>query len=539
MLAPNNPSAGVYTSENDNAISQRTFSVSTGVIVAETNRGPVGQRTRITTPTKLFNKFGLKNPQLSFGLNCAEDFLAESTSLYFTRVARNAKYAGLKVATVNNFATTLSLAQGFLDPAQVALTPADIMLVYAENPGEWGDTLYILLVPNVNNPEKNTFFFEIYEGDMTVPVERYECSTYYYKNGLGAQTFVEDVINAQSERVRVRFNWNHVAFSTNPEPDLINAIAGGPEDLSTGEKNGQMFGGTNGDKVTTGDIISNWDLYEDHEEVDVDIMINAGYTNEAIQLKMDEIASNRLDCIAILDAPADRVLADRIIDYRRNSLNLNSSSSALYTPHIMMRDTQNARSYFVPPSGKVAGVFAHTDNVAKSWFAPAGTKRGVLSSVSELSAYYDLGDRNALTENQINFVRELSGHGMVLWNADTLYSLKSPLNDIGVRRLLGILHRIVRFNQLSNTFKPNDTFLRSTIDRQMRDILEPIKRDRGLDWYDVVCDDRNNPDSLIANGDVVCDVYLDPTRYTKRIHLNAVIAKKGGIKFAESVVTRP
>lgn len=537
-LRPNNPSAGVYTSEIDVPGRSQPFSVSTGVIVAACNRGPVGQRVRVTETGRLKKIFGKKDPKVSFGLHCAEDFLQESNSLYFTRVAKNAKTAGLMIRTISNFADTVKLTQGMTDPTVVGFNESDIMLVYAENPGKWGDGLYVVMYPDVNDPDNEQFIFEIYEGDSTVPLERFGCTTFYKKSEDGSQLFVEDVINNLSDVVRVKFNWNHYQFTNNPEPVLINAIIGGPSDPLTGDNNGQFFGGDNGLTPTLGDIINSWDLYADHELVDVDILINSGYTDPAVLHKMNEIAQNRLDCIAVLDLPQNLARPDLAINFRREVLNMNSSSSALYAPYIKVRDTDAGRSYFIPPSGKIAGVFARTDRVAKSWFAPAGTNRGIITSVEELGFDYDLGDRNALTENQINFIRNMSGYGNVVWNADTLYALKSPLNDIGVRRLLAILHRIVRFGQLASVFQPNDSFLRSQITTDMNNMLDPIRTERGLDWYEVVCDERNNPDVYVANGDLVCDVYLDPTRYTKRIHLNAIVPKKGGIKFAESLIDR-
>lgn len=538
MLAPNNPSAGVYTSEIEVPDRSETFGVSTGVIVAATNKGPVGKRTRVTEIGRLRKLFGRIDPSVSFGLNCAEDFLQESNSLLFTRVVRDAKYAGILVRTVTNFSTAIQLTTGMADPNLVGMGDSDIMLIHAENPGKWGDDIYVIMYPDNNDPDGHQFFFEVYEGQSSVPVERFICTTFYKRNENGAQLFVEDVINNQSEILRVRFNWAHSAFTSNPEPVLINAILGGPLDELSGNRNGQLFGGDNGVQPTLGDIINAWDMYADHEIVDCDILINAGYVDPAVQHKINEIAQRRLDCIAVLDVPPEYGRTDRAIDYRRNVLNMNSSSSALYAPYVKVRDTNAARSYFIPPSGKVAAVYARTDNVAASWFAPAGVNRGIITSVEDLQYDYDQGDRNALTDNQINFIREMAGYGNVIWNADTLYAFKSPLNDIGVRRLLGILHRIVRFGQLRSVFQPNDTFLQSQIRQDMINMLEPIRTGRGLDWYDVICDNRNNPPAQVANGDLVCDVYLDPTRYTKRIHLNAIVPKTGGIKFAEQLLDR-
>jgi hypothetical protein len=534
-LAPNNPSAGVYTSENVIPEQIASTSVSTGVIVTAADRGRVGQRIFVGNKGDLRTKFGKNNPKLTKALNCAEHFLEESNALYVTRVARDSKYAGILIRTVSNFATTIKLSAGISDPTSVGLGEADIMLVYADNQGKWGDDLYVVMYPDVDDVDGHQFIFEIYEGTTsTVPAERFSCTTFYKKNDSGSQLFVEDVINNRSKLVKVKFNHEHFVFASNDSPLLVNAIIGGPFDPVSGQNNGQLFGGDNGLPITNGDLINGWNLYEDHEKVAVDILMSAGYTDLPILHTINDIAARRLDCIAVLDAPEILTDASDLVNFRRNTLNLNSSSAALYTPYLKMLDTDNSRSYFVPPSGKVGAVYAKTDSIARSWFAPAGLNRAILSGVEELGSVFKQADRNMLTQNQINFIIEKQGYGNVIWLADTLYASGGPLQDIGVRRLLAILHRIVRRAQLQSVFQPNDDFLRRKIRDDMIALLAPIRRDRGLDWYEVVCSRVNNPNDQIANGDLVCDVYLDPTRYTKRIHLNAIVPKKGAISFSET-----
>lgn len=536
-LAPQHPSAGVYTSENVIPERGAPLSVSTGVIVTAADRGRIMERTFLGDKGDLRQRFGRNNPKLTKALNCAEDFLAESTALYMTRIARNALYSGLLLRTVSNFVTPIKLSAGINKPSDVGFGPADIGLFYADNQGKWGDDLFIITYPDVNDIDNHQSIVEIYEGTTSsVPAERYSVTTFYKKNENGNQLFIEDVINTKSKLVKFRFNPNHVALASNPNALLLNAVIGGPSDPTSGQNNGQFSGGSNGDAITTGDILAGWELYEDPEKIAVDILMSAGYTQLPILHRINDIAARRLDCIAVLDAPEDITDASDLVNFRRNTLNLNSSSAALYTPYLKTLDVDNSRSYFVPPSGKVGAVFAKTDQIARSWFAPAGLNRGILSGVEELASEFDQGDRNILTQNQINFIIEKESEGTVIWLADTLYSSGGPLQDIGVRRLLAILHRIVRRSQLRSVFQPNDDFLRRTIRDDMIALLAPIKRDRGLDWYEVVCSTKNNTNDMIANGDLVCDVYLDPTRYTKRIHLNAIVPKRGTIAFSESFI---
>lgn len=49
----------------------------------------------------------------------------------------------------------------------------------------------------------------------------------------------------------------------------------------------------------------------------------------------------------------------------------------------------------------------------------------------------------------------------------------------------------------------------------------------GLYWFDVICDETNNPPAVTANGDLVLTAYFDPVMVAKRIKLTANITKTG------------
>jgi phage tail sheath protein FI len=227
--------------------------------------------------------------------------------------------------------------------------------------------------------------------------------------------------------------------------------------------------------------------------------------------------------------PSGSQEAVRCVDYRQNGLNLNSSWSAMYTSDLLIRDGDNGRNIYVPPSGHVAAMYAKLDRKG-TWLAPGGLKNGKLTGVLGVREEYKQGHLNMLAENQINPILVKSGNGVNIWGADTMYAVKSALNDIGVRRLLAMLHGSVRVNNLYAVFQPNDTYLRTQQRTSLENILEPVLKAGGLYWYDVISDSRNNSPQQEANGDLIIDVYLDPTRYTKRIHLNAIVPKTGEIQ---------
>jgi hypothetical protein len=538
MFATNSPSAGVYTAEND--LSQRITANATsiGAIVAASHKGPIGVPTLVVDNEDFRRTFGIKNPSMGYGHYAAEAFLEEANRLHFVRVARNTKYGGVIVHWDNNFSTTRHLPDGFDEPTDVTFSPDDVMLVHGVDQGHWNNDVWIQFFPNTNDPDNESFILQVFQGTSTVAVEQYEVTCFRKMSDAGQQLFVEDVVNNRSRYIRVRFNQSHRELANTARPVLINAIGGGINDPVNNELNGQLTGGHNGDPITTGDIIQAWDLFADIELIDANILINAGYSDPAIQLKMNEICETRQDCIAILDAPSDLQDTQNLIDYRRNVLNLNSSLCAMYTPDLRIRDTDNGVDLYVPPSGYVAAIFSRTDEQAAPWFAPAGLERGQVFNVQDVKHRYKQGHRNALEENQINPIRSIAGQGIIVYGADTMYAVASALNDIGIRRMLAMLHSAVQLNNLFAVFQPNDAILRARQRQALVGLLEPIRRGRGLYWYDVVCDERNNPNDVVANGDLIVDVYLDPTRYTKRIHLNAVVPRTGGLNATVELLDR-
>ena len=175
------------------------------------------------------------------------------------------------------------------------------------------------------------------------------------------------------------------------------------------------------------------------------------------------------------------------------------------------------------------------DQVA-SWLAPGGLNRGKLDFATDVRYRFKQGDRDVLVDNQINPIAIFEGEGIFMWGADTTYTTKSPLQDIGIRRLLAMLHASARANNLSAVFEPNDDILKQRQKSAMEAILEPIKTGRGLRWYAVTCDYTNNTAEDEARGDLIIDVFLDPTRYTKRIHVTAIVPPVGDIQYALQLI---
>lgn len=532
MLATKHTSAGVYSAENDRSERIATIGTSIGAIVGASHRGPVMQIGTVVDKEDFRSVYGKKDPRVSFMHHCAERFLTQSTRLKVIRVAIDAKYGGAFISTRQNFAVSRSLASGIDDASQAPMMLNDILFFYGRDQGTWNNDIEIVYYPDTSDPDGHTFIIEVYEGTSGIPAERHVCRTYEYRDGNGRQLFVEDVIGRDSKLINVIFNDQHPSYVNQPESLLVNAVG-----------SVKLAGGDNGKDIDMGDpasvsaLMKAWTMFNDWEKVDCNILINAGYSIPAIHIVMDQIARNRQDSIAVLDFPDDSQTAIDAVNYRQNTLNLNTSWSAAYIPDLLVRDDDNGRNIYVPPSGHVAARYAFTDRTG-TWLAPGGLTRGRLDGVLGVRESYKLGHLNMLAENQINPIRNLSGNGINIMGADTLYAVKSALNDIGIRRLLAMLHGSVRINNLFAVFQPNDSYLRTQQRTSLENILNPVLKAGGLYWFEVVSDERNNTPQTEANGDLIIDVYLDPTRYTKRIHLNAVVPKTGEIQSTVELLDR-
>lgn len=509
-----NSSAGVYVKEID--LSQRIAAASSSIaaVVGESVIGPVGERTLTTSGKNFRSLFGNADASLTFMHYCALAYLEEGNRLYVTRVAPGAIYGGAVTSFRNEMNSSESYSEGLADPAIYDFMPEDLFTVYGANPGAWNDNLSVYIYPNTKTDD-GTFFVDVYQVGLNRPIESFLVYLDFRIDGYGVQINIEENINKRSNYIRIKQNYEHTELLRNPKRTFINAL-----------NVVQLAGGGNGTKATSSDIINAWELYRDPEQLDINMLINAGYTVPAIQLHMDAICQDRMDCMAILDVPSTQQRVADALNYRRNELMLDSSYSAMYVPdYLILDETQDIKLY-VPPSGHVAAAYARTDNEYDLWWAPAGMNRGRLN-VLGVRHVYNQGDRDTLVDSQINPTRVIQGAGIKIWGADTLQTMASALSNVSVRRLMMFLEKSLSLAALYSVFDPNDEILQSQLVELCERFLKPIKEGRGLYGYGVICDSTNNTNETRAAGDLILDVYVDPTLPMKRLHFTAVVNKTG------------
>ena len=143
-------------------------------------------------------------------------------------------------------------------------------------------------------------------------------------------------------------------------------------------------------------------------------------------------------------------------------------------------------------------------------------------------------DRDQLYQSRVNPVVTFPGEGTVLFGDKTLLSKPSAFDRINVRRLFIFLEKAIANAAKFQLFEFNDAFTRS----QFVGIVEPFLRDvqggGGIQDFKVVCDDSNNPSSVVDRNEFRGDIFIKPSRSINFIQLNFV-AVRSGASFSEVV----
>ena len=273
------------------------------------------------------------------------------------------------------------------------------------------------------------------------------------------------------------------------------------------------------------------------EEVDVSLLI-AGDISAAEANKVVSVAENRKDCIAFVSPVASTIgsytsSVDIFTAIKAYKTTVGSSSYGVMDGNAKYQyDRFNDRFLYVPLCGDIAGCCVRTDNTKEPWYSPAGYDRGRINNIVKLAWNPSKDYRDSLYNISVNPVVTFQGSGAILFGDKTLQTKASAFDRINVRRLFNVLEKTIATAAKFQLFEFNDAFTRA----QFRQLVEPFLREvqgkRGVTSYAVVCDETNNPASVIDQNQFVADIFVAPARSINFIRLNFV-ATPTGVTFAE------
>lgn len=81
-------------------------------------------------------------------------------------------------------------------------------------------------------------------------------------------------------------------------------------------------------------------------------------------------------------------------------------------------------------------------------------------------------------------------------------------------------------------FDQNTSATRSSFANIVNSYLRSVQGGRGITQFRVICDDTNNPDSVVQSNEFVCDIFVQPVNTINFIQINFV-SVAGAAGFAE------
>jgi len=212
---------------------------------------------------------------------------------------------------------------------------------------------------------------------------------------------------------------------------------------------------------------------------------------------------------------------------------------AVYYPSGLSSDL-SGNTIMVPPSHMALRTYLYNDNVAYPWFAPAGTRRGLVSNATDIGYVdYTTGEfvrtgvnqalRDTLYQNKINPITIIPGIGLVVWGQKTRDPNTESLDRVNVARLVNYIRTIFASAGNAFLFEPNDKITRDQFAAILNRALNDLVAKRGIYDYLVVCDTTNNTPDRIANNQLYADVAIEPTKDVEFIYIPIRLFNPGDI----------
>jgi hypothetical protein len=561
----------------------------TGAIVINSRWGTVEERVKISSEAELVEKFGSPDSATTFSFHQANFFLKYSNALQTVRVidttAKNAVSTTGQTAAATPPAEVVKNETSFL--SQQSAMDSDLHTFIAKYPGALGNSLQVSMCPhsaadsafttwayknefdaapgtsdfatknNATNDEVHLAVIDKtgkFTGVQGTLLERYAFVSLgsNAKNADGTTNFVKDIINERS-----KFVWMN-NFDSDMKNTLGSKAAAGTTidsgdnfTKTTGVKNTDIdYNFTQGVDVaslTTANVLSGYDLFEDKDQVEIDFIIAPRTTTRAANTTIvnDLVAtaqSLRKDCVVVASpAQSDIVNVTSTSDIVTNIVATadtftKSSYLVMDGNYIKVYDKYNDQYIEIPAASSTAGIMAATDLNRAPWFSPAGSRRGQYLGITSISFTPTKPQRDTLYKAGVNPIANIPGAGVILFGDKTKLARPSAFDRINVRRLFLVLERAIGRAAEQVLFEFNDEFTRAEFVNIVEPVLREVKGRRGITDFRVVADATNNTPAVIDRNEFIASIFIKPARSINYVTLNFV-AVRTGVDFEEVVGT--
>ena len=216
-----------------------------------------------------------------------------------------------------------------------------------------------------------------------------------------------------------------------------------------------------------------------------------------------------------------------------------SNYAAAFYPSCQTNDL-SGNTVVAPASHMMIRTILRSDAASYPWFAPAGTRRGVVDNATAIG-YIEAATgefqqlavgqavRDILYARNINPITFIPGVGITNFGNKTTTAVTTALDRINVARLVAFLRgRLEEIGKLF-LFEPNDEITRNQIRNTVESLMIDLVAKRALFDYLVVCDLSNNTPARIDRNELYVDIAIEPVKAIEFIYIPLRIKNTGEI----------
>jgi hypothetical protein len=568
---------------------------STGAFVGKFRWGPVQERTLVADESGLVSVFAAPDTSNAVDFISAASFLKYSNSLYVVREATDSAFNAssshvVGIEGVDSSGMVLQIRnRDHFDTLNLGVVgTSNTGSFVAKYPGELGNALAVAFCPagdsafgawdyagafdqsagtspylsSINESSTNDEM-HVAVVDRTGAISGTKgtvLETFPHVSMLkgastpdGTPNYISDVINNKSNYIWNSYFGDDSAFgsahdnfghmigetaSVDSAQDYAVPLAGW-----TNAKSLVTLGrGTDGSAIGTGEYSTGFDLFEDVETVQVDMLIAPAHANKTdgntVVNDLVAIAKGRKDCVVTTSPDKAAITGTTPVTSTTSFASGCTRSSYLVVDNNWFKvyDKYNDQYIQIPANAGTAGLFAGTDAVAAPWFSPAGQRRGNYLGVTDILSNPNKTQRDTLYKAGVNPIANIPGAGVILFGDKTFESRPSAFDRINVRRLFLVLERQIALAAKNVMFEFNDEFTRAEFTNIVEPLLREVQGRRGITDFRVVCDETNNTPAVIDRNEFIASIFIKPARSINFVTLNFV-AVRTGVEFDEVVGT--
>lgn len=367
------------------------------------------------------------------------------------------------------------------------------------------------------------------------PAEVFYGTTYDVADSNQNSLFIEDVVNGVSKFIYIKANKNN--DSTTPTIITYSGTDQFYKALYGKDNTGSFYVYRNallslsGGKSKIGSGINNsadqslWNIFQNRKQISVDILLNTSW-HKADKMATSQIVASRLDCFAELQSnPPLAYTASGIIENEQYGY-MAPSYVGLSVGFSSVLDTYNNKNIWLPNAIFETMIDLRSVRMTNPWTAPAGTNRGIVPVNAQLMTYSD-PELDLIIGRNLNPISLERGYGFVVWSQRTAQLKKSALDRKNVRFSLLYIENNIEVLLKQFVFENNTAQNRQRCYDGVYEFLDNVKASGGLYGFDVVCDETNNPPSVIDANEMNVDIYLKPVKTAEIINFTTVIVKTG------------